>query len=461
MISQFNGDQLHRLVKLAMDTGEAQSIAEAKKQFDEYCLTIQVGPEVAESSALQACLLTAVNTGRRCFLGGVEIVGNLEVPLRIPWKRSLTLSEAVIDLQGKPVKTITSKKSPCIHVGNSKADGQNDSCSIKAVVNGWYGGVLPLEDAKVFYQSVDFTPAGVLAGALGVSEAFQYIRGDTPLAGNRSIGLSLWNPGQTEPSNHFDPGPELAQLPSKIWLIGLGHLGQAYLWTLGFLPYKNPGDVELVLQDFDKLVEANDSTSLLTDSSLLGFKKTRAMAVWCEERGFKTNVLERRFGQNFRVDNEPQVALCGVDNALARSHLEDVGFKRIIEAGLGKGIQEYLGFQIHTFPSSRKASQYWSSKTEKSSPTDALIKKPAYQALALEGYEKCGLTELAGRSVGASFVGAVISTIVIAEMLRIVLGKELHEVIDGDLRNSNLCTSVLNEKMLEPFNPGVTSVIEM
>jgi len=88
-------------------------------------------------------------------------------------------------------------------------------------------------------------------------------------------------------------------------------------------------------------------------------------------------------------------------------------------------------------------------------------KKPAYQALALEGYEKCGLTELSGRSVGASFVGAVTSTIVIAEMLRIVLGKELHEVIDGDLRNSNLCTSVVNEKMLDPFNPGVTSVIEM
>ena len=62
MISQFNGDQLHRLVKLAMDTGEAQTVAEAKKQFDEYRLTIQVGPEVAESSALQACLLTAVNT---------------------------------------------------------------------------------------------------------------------------------------------------------------------------------------------------------------------------------------------------------------------------------------------------------------------------------------------------------------------------------------------------------------
>ena len=271
----------------------------------------------------------------------------------------------------------------------------------------------------------------------------------------------MWNPGQNEPSNHFDPYPKITQLPSKIWLIGLGHLGQAYLWTLGFLPYKNPSDVELVLQDFDKLVEANDSTSLLTDSSLIGFKKTRAMAAWCEQRGFRTNVLERRFSQNIHIDNEPQVALCGVDNALARSYLEEVGFERIIEAGLGKGIQEYLSFQIHTFPASRKASQLWSSMTEKASSTDALIQKPAYQALALEGYERCGLTELAGRSVGASFVGAVTSTIVIAELFRIVLGRELHDVIDGDLRNSNLCKSIINEKKLDLFNPGITSVVDM
>ena len=39
--------------------------------------------------------------------------------------------------------------------------------------------------------------------------------------------------------------------------------------------------VELVLQDYDELVEANDSTSLLTTLKQIGRKKTRAMAVWC------------------------------------------------------------------------------------------------------------------------------------------------------------------------------------
>ena len=113
----------------------------------------------------------------------------------------------------------------------------------------------------------------------------------------------------------------------------------------------SPEDVNLVLQDFDKLVKANDSTSLLTTRANLGVKKTRAMALWCEARGFRTSIVERRFAANFRVaGDEPSVALCGVDNALARADLEDVGFSRVIEAGLGAGTQEYLAFQVHTFP---------------------------------------------------------------------------------------------------------------
>jgi len=86
-----------------------------------------------------------------------------------------------------------------------------------------------------------------------------------------------------------------------LWIIGLGHLGQAYLWTLGLLPYAQPEDVQLVLQDFDTLVDANDSTSLLTTRTLLGEKKTRAMARWCEGRGFQTALQERHFRGNFRT----------------------------------------------------------------------------------------------------------------------------------------------------------------
>ena len=36
-------------------------------------------------------------------------------------------------------------------------------------------------------------------------------------------------------------------LPSRLWLIGLGHLGQTYMWGLGLLPYSNPEVTPLFL----------------------------------------------------------------------------------------------------------------------------------------------------------------------------------------------------------------------
>lgn len=133
--------------------------------------------------------------------------------------------------------------------------------------------MIPIHGYDPLAEKVEFSPSGVLAGALGVSEAFaEFVRGDTTMAGHREVGLSLWEP---DVENHWlqtGPGPEIEYLPSHLWLIGLGHLGQAYLWTLGFLPYHNASDVHLVLQDFDLLEVANDSTSLLTHKTIIGQK---------------------------------------------------------------------------------------------------------------------------------------------------------------------------------------------
>lgn len=400
MVKTIRPDQLHRLVKLALDAGEACSLEEAERLFAGYRLAIDVGPDVAGSSTLQAAVLTAVNTARRSFLGGVQVTGTLDTPLRVPWGRCLTLGEAVVDLQGHIVRDIDPEL-PRIVVGDGQAAAADGPFAVRATFDGWAGGVVPLDDGRRLPERQECVPAGVLAGALAVSEAFQFVRGANAAAGRREVGLSLWRP---EPEVSWlsatDRGPALERLPSKLWLIGLGHLGQAYLWTLGFLPYAEPSEVEIVLQDYDTLAQANDSTSLLTRACLLGEKKTRAMARWCEARGFRTSIQERRFAANFRVaPDEPSVALCGVDNALARAALEDVGFGRIVEAGLGAGPQEYLAFQVHTFPAARAARVRW--RAGDSAPaTEALLDRPGYRALADAGVDECGLTTLAGARSG-------------------------------------------------------------
>ena len=453
--SVFGPDQLHRHLKLALDTGEVASLEEAKRLFHSYRLGIVVGSDVARSATLQAAVLTAVNTGRRSFLGGVCVEGTLDVPLLVPWGRCRTLGEAIVDLQG--VVTDCAPGVPWVVIGGDFIPPVGAEFAVRATFNGWCGGVAPLDHGLRLPERQECVPAGVLAGALGVSEAFQFVRGDNAVAGRRDVGLSLWQPDKDISwLTAGEPGPALERLPASAWLIGLGHLGQAFLWTLGLLPYRSPEEVSLVLQDFDELVEANDSTSLLTTRARLGMKKTRAMALWCETRGFRTSIVERLFAGDFRVaGDEPRVALCGVDNALARADLEDVGFDRIIEAGLGAGTQEYLAFQAHTFPAQRPARHRWGYQ-ERRPDDDAVADQPAYRTLAKDGLDECGLTTLAGRTVGASFVGAVTAAVVIAELIRMGLGGPRYEVVDGSLRSLDLRQAVMCAGGT-PFNPGTTA----
>ena len=426
---------LNRTVKLVLDSGEAGSLAEAQRLFEGYTLTVSVGPDVARSATHQASLLTIVNTARRCFLGGVDVVGCPDAPLRVPWKGCGSLRDAVEDLQGR-LTTRRAAGTPLIALGDADIPADHAGFAVRATWNGWCGGAAPLSYDRRLPEHQECTPAGVLAGALAVSEAFQFVRGSNVQAGRRTVGMSLWKPDQhINWLAEAEIGPELEWLPRKLWLVGLGHLGQAYLWTLGFLPYAHPQAVELVLQDYDTLTAANDSTSPLTNMAMVGKKKARAMAGWCEERGFRTTVQERRFDANFQAaPEEPSVLLCGVDNEAARAALDEVGFAEVIEAGLGKGTEEYLGYQLHTFPAAKTARQHWgNSDGAISAGTPASL--PAYQQLAAEGMDDCGLTQLAGRSVGASFVGTFASTLVVAELLRMASGTHRYAMLDGTLRN--------------------------
>jgi hypothetical protein len=47
--------------------------------------------------------------------------------------------------------------------------------------------------------------------------------------------------------------------------------------------------------------------------------------------------------------------------------------------------------------------------------------------------DQCGVTLLAGKAVGAPFVGAAAATLAIAEVLRLLHGGPLHELVDLDL----------------------------
>ncbi len=445
-------ESLHRLVKEAIDSGAATSLSEAADMFRRFRLSFEISDDDAQNPNCQAALLTGVALARRVFLGGVQVNCPSSVPSVVPLPLGNTLGEAVERLGARVAES--RPDDPLVTIGTLPKE-RSSQFNVRAVFGGWRGGILPAYSPVRVDNEHTVPLAPMLAAALAVNEAFSFVRSGNPVFGRRSSGLSLWRPSSLDWTNQATDEPELLYLPSRLWLIGLGHLGQAYLWGLGLLPYPNPSDLSLVLQDTDVITPASESTSVLTDGALIGQKKTRAMAAWADRRGFSTLIQEREFKADFRRQpSEPAVALCGVDNAVARQSLDQVGFDLVVEAGLGRGYRDFRAMRLHTLPGPRSSSSMWNSVDH----AEQLEMRPAYQNLLEDAtLDRCGVTLLAGKAVGAPFVGAVAACFALSEVLRLLHGGPVHELLDIDLQALDQRSTVPHPYDFAHMNPGYVS----
>ena len=418
---------LHRTAKLFMDNGQAQTHDEALVMLKGFGLTIHVGADIASSAHHQAALLTLINVARRTFLAGVEVVDMPDARSLCPLAPDAELRTSVTSLGGKLVPVGTSGW-PAALIGNV-GDIQSGFPSWRVTWSGWRGGVVPAREGLRLQEHTAISLAPIVAAAACAGEVFAYHAGGQAMAGRRSSGLSLWRPGADWLME--DPTEvSVGYLPSRLWIIGLGNLGQGFAWALAALPYENHEEVQMILQDFDRIGESNESTSVLSFAGDVNRRKARVVGEWLERRGFQIYLNERRFGPwTRRGDTEPSAALCGVDNALARMALEKAGFGLVVEAGLGAGPEGFRSFSVHTFPSSLSAEQLWSK--EVGAQNESVENMPAYKALKCKGMDRCGLAQLASRSVGVPFVGMVASCLVVSELLRRLNGGKTLELISG------------------------------
>lgn len=422
-------ETLHRSAKYFMDTGRAASHEQALDLLRSFGLYIEAGPEVATSRDHQVALLTLVNAARRTFLGGVHVIGAPRSPLLAPLANAQTVDRAVMSLGGHTV-TQRHRDWPIALIGSTDSASEEVPCW-QVTWDGWRGGVVPVRDGRRLAERPSGGLAPAVAAAACAAEAFMFHAGDHSMVGRRVAGVSLWDP-TADWLAEDDTEVELAFLPSRLWLIGLGNLGQAYLWLLAGLPYRDPSDLELMLQDYDRIAKSNDSTSLLTCEEMIGRMKTRAIAGWLEQKGFRAMVEERRFGEwTRRAPHEPAVALFGVDNALARVSLEQAGFGLVVEAGLGAGTQSFRNFSLHCFPSSLSAAQIWAN--DEASRDPGVSTMPAYLPSKHPGLDECGLAQLASRTVGVPFVGLTAAAFAIAELLRRLHGGPALELVSGSV----------------------------
>jgi len=453
-VTAVNGsDSLHRLIKLALDTGEAASLTEAEAIFSKYRLRIHVDASVAKSGAWQHAVLTLLNAGSKAFLGGVFLSGDSEFEITVPGFESQTLRQVASDHGVKSYSSIADDL-PTIVVGDGPCPVAG-AFAIRLASDGWRCGLLPAGVSNTVSKRT-FSIGAIVSAALALNEAFLYVRGETPAAGHREIGLSLWEP--TEPHRwQLDAvdGPDIVNLPKALWLVGLGHLGQAFGWIVAGLPYAQPSEALVVLQDMDSITEASLSTGMMASAGSVGRPKTRVVSDWLEKRGFKTRIVERFFDaiQRVRAD-EPQLGLIGLDNAGGRRAIDVSGFAHVIEAGLGNSYRDFRAVRVHAFPGPKFAIDLWAANELAISGRE---NAPAYKNMLAAGADQCGVVTMANKSVGTPFVGLFAAGLVIAEVLRLLNSGPRYSVVDVTLKNLSSLVAVKNT-CASTINPGYLRV---
>ncbi|WP_420637354.1 hypothetical protein [Candidatus Palauibacter sp.] len=130
----------------------------------------------------------------------------------------------------------------------------------------------------------------------------------------------------------------------------------------------------------------------------------------------------------------------------------------VVEAGLGRGHRDFRKMRLHTLPSSRPAAEIWKAVRDSG---ETVEDQPAYQRMRSEDdLDQCGMTLLAGKAVGAPFVGAVAATLVLSEILRLLHGGCVHGMIDLDLLGLERRVASRHENSFAGFNPGFTDAEE-
>jgi hypothetical protein len=402
--------------RLAVGLAKARNIPyeQAEKMLKSLSLRIVADPQSCHRASAQAALLTALNTAYRAFLGGVEVQLPANVPLKLALPAFRTLNDALAITGYTPVNlenpTIT------VYLGKPPTTANDDDVIIHC--DGWRGGASDVGAPEDFKESAvdDFALGGIFAGGLAIHRCFVKCTSLSARCLEGPFGMSLWEPQ----SDWRIPTPDahLSNLPIRFWLLGLGHLGQAFAWNLAFLPFPKPSEVELLLHDYDMVDESNRGSGLLCAADSVGKRKTRHCARWLENFGFRSTVTERRFGEFDRRDErEPLIAFCGFDKIKPRLHLDTAGFGYVVECGLGGHLADFDQAEFHVFPNARyTARDVWGKIPE----TEALAVNPEVAALFGGKRQVCGqqAIDVAGKTVSTSFVGAMAGAIAVSELLR-------------------------------------------
>lgn len=413
---------------------------------EEARVTLSASPVVARvgdacGPADHAAVLTLANLAPRVFKRPLQVDGTdgvLADRVRVRWPAS-TLGEALRQLGCERTSTPRDDGAALL-LGGAPGPGLRLSCA------GWSARVSPSDWGGDLAGTEGNVLAGIISAGLALSELFSMRLGLSPESGRRPTEFSLWRP-DLSPADHTAIGPDLAYLPSEAWVLGLGHVGQGFLWALSLLPFENPGAVALVLQDFDRAVSANVGTQCLMSHCDAGKRKTRLCREFLERRGFDPAIIDARFDERTRRHaDQPAVAVCAFDGQGPRWLLDDAGFDQVVVAGVGGRVADFDEVQVHGLPlAGCSARDIWTPGQGDAFATRLAAQNRFYRSV-LEQH-RCGELELAGTSVAVPFVGGVAGAMLVAELVRTLMGGPQISFTRLHLRN-------VEERRVRPRNAG-------
>lgn len=427
-MSQINPDDVSRVALLSLMDGSAATIEEAVAKADQRHLNIYAASSAPEDPCWQAATLTALLIAVRAFGQVTLLTDAADVIIACGPFVGKSLRE-VAGLEGVAILATDDAHIPSnVNVAIGQDAVSILGRTIYANWDGWRASAGPAPGVAA--SDTTNVLAAIAAASLAVSEAFQFLLNLPGTdAGYRQVSLDLW---MSE-----EPEPALRRAPAGWWLVGLGHLGQAYAWVLSYLAYPDSRQVEVFLQDFQVSAVANYSTSVLTPRNTI-VPKTRLVATALDSAGFTSRIVERRMDEHTLPASAEQghVALIGVDNFEARRIESDMGWRRVIDAGLGAGSRNFTSISLHSFPGGRSSHEVgvWANDV---APVDALPDVPGFDDLG-KRFEHCGVLQLAGKAVGVPFVGMTAAALAVAAGVREVNGGDSREVTNFDLRSTAL-----------------------
>lgn len=401
--------RIARLSKILVDS-ESISFDEAQARLRAQTLEIVVGPE-AVSPASHAAILTAVSVGSRTFVGGVRVTGAVNMRLNsvLPLDAD-TLADAAEMVGASDFCYATSRK---IVVGMD--GGPTETWSVSPWWDGWKAGTT--KSGEAHWGSGENPLPGIAAGALAVGIAFEAER--KRFFDYRSE-VDLWpvNTGMDAP--YF----ENVFLPEALWLVGLGNLGQAYLWALSSLPFTDPSKVSLVLQDRDTVSKENWATSVLTKNGTYGSLKTKVAEDWTVAKGFKPRRVDRSLFARDRLENDdPRLALSGVDKYESRRNMAKVGFDCIVDAGLGRTASNFDRYRVTIFDQTRPIDKHFAGQVD--IPVAQFQHTGDAYRLLEDEIGSCGMAEIGGSSVAVPYVSALAASVAISRVIAITSACEI------------------------------------